>query len=184
MVSKFKRDSISCDLVHNGCNKTKVNTPMKNLKKFNSYILFPLLNIWLPFSFILAIIKCHPTYELVPWCNPPSELENFDAEMGYQELGFLCLPKRLIAEHICCYAVCYIKIKHNHVDSINTWEACHIPLLVHKSCTLHDQNKKWLRAQWRNTECVGGKKHQAGSEPRTASPGIVTSCLPGSPQKL
>ena len=52
---------------------------------------FSLLNILLPFNLILAIIKCPITYELIPWWNLLSELNNFVAEMGYQELDIYAL---------------------------------------------------------------------------------------------
>lgn len=117
------------------------------MKNFNSYILFSLLNILLPFDLILAIIKCPTTYDLVPWWNPLSELNNFVAEMGYQELRHLCLTTRLIAEYIRCYSVCYVEINHSNVDNINTFKS--------QPCSTADA--QFLGTAWSKWEATRGK---------------------------
>lgn len=42
-------------------------------------------------------------------------------------------------------------------------KACHVPLLLHNSWGLHDQNKKWLGAKLRLMGCVKGEEHKADS---------------------
>lgn len=90
----------------------------------------------------------------------------------------------LTAEHICCYAVCDIKIKHNNVDNINTFKSLSRSSIVAQ--ILEAGWSKWevTGAKLRIMECVEGEEHKVGSELSIVSTGILSSCLPGSSQKI
>lgn len=71
--------------------------------------------------------------------------------MGYQELRH----KYFIAEHICCYSVRHIKIKHNNVDNINTFKS-----LSHSTAVA-----QVLETEWSKWEVTRGKiKNYGGVE--------------------